>query len=355
MKKKQRIAYFDALRVVSAVAVIAIHVTALKWETLDVGSSAWNVASFLNATMRFAVPVFVMISGALLLDLEKEFSMRRFYRKNIARILIAFAVWSAIYLVYSWLAKGWRPGSFWGVVSLFIEGHYHMWFLYMLLGLYLITPILRMIVRRRKMMMYFLVLGIVFSFILPGIGQLAGVVANVHNSAMAVGIKNVINSALGSMRFNFASGFVVYYVLGYYLRTTYFSRMKRVVIYLLGVMGLLMTILLTHNTSIALGTNTGFFNESTPWILALSVSVFMLFKYHGDRIGNWRVVRALAATSFGIYLIHAMVLDLIMRIDYIQTSELNVVAYLVIIAAIFAISFVAIWIMQKIPLVRKIV
>jgi Uncharacterized protein conserved in bacteria len=355
VKKIQRVAYFDALRVISAIAVIAIHVASLKWDVLNVGSSAWNVASFLNAAMRFAVPVFVMISGALLLDPEKEFSTRKFYRKNIARIAIAFAAWSAIYVVYSWLVKGWHPSSFWDVVALFIKGHYHMWFLYMLLGLYLITPILRFIARRRKMMVYFLVLGLIFSFILPGIGQLAGAIATVHGDAAAAGVRDVINSVLGSVRFSFASGFVVYYMLGYYLRSTYLSRAKRIVIYVLGIMGLMMAVLLTHNASMALGVNTGFFSENTPWYLALSVAVFVLFKYHGDRIGNWRAVRTLAATSFGIYLIHAMVLDLLLRVDYIQTSELNLAAYLVVIAATFAISFVAVWVMRKIPLIRKIV
>ena len=353
VKKKQRIAYFDALRVIAAIAVITIHVAAIKWIALDPSSSAWEIANIFDCGMRWAVPIFVMVSGALLLNPNKDFSTRKFYKKNILRILIAFAIWSAIYVIYDFVVRKQQLG-FWEVLEVFFKGEYHMWFLYMLLGLYLATPLLRMITRNQRALQYFLILGILISFVIPGVGTMANAIALQTGCEVAKHIHTIISSITGSMSFTFISGYVVYYVLGYFLHSTYIKRGLRAMIYIYGVLALIMTILLTRNMTLALGEKTGVFGELTAWMMALSVAVFVFFKYHGERMGNWRLIRSMSNASFGIYLIHILILDLVLRIDYIETMSFGVQAYLLVVGMVFIISYAIVWVLKKIPVVRKI-
>ncbi len=351
--KKKRIGYFDALRVVAAIAVITIHVAAIKWIDLDIGSPAWEIANIFDSGMRWAVPIFVMISGALLLNPEKEFSVRKFYKKNILRIIIAFAIWSAIYVVYDFVVRR-QSLSFLDVLTIFIKGEYYMWFLYMLIGLYLITPILRLITKNRNLMQYFLILGIGISFVLPGASTLANVIATTTGAEVAKHLHTAISAVVGSMSFNFISGYVVYYVLGYYLHSTYIKRDVRIMIYIYGIIALIMTILLTRNMSIAIGAKISMFGEPTAWVLALSVAVFIFFKYHGEKIGCSRITQSLSSASFGIYLIHILVMDLVLRIDYIERMSFGVQAYFLVVGLTFGLSYVAIWLAKKIPVVKEI-
>lgn len=68
----QRKNYIDLLRVISAFAVVVIHVTSAAMNTTEVSSQTYMANALLNSIMRWAVPVFFMISGALFLDSKRE-------------------------------------------------------------------------------------------------------------------------------------------------------------------------------------------------------------------------------------------------------------------------------------------
>ena len=91
-----------------------------------------------------------MISGALLLDPSKQEELKTFYTKRLSRILIPIIVWSAFFLAWAF-AKSIVKGNELALIDLLkrlLSGkpHYHMWFLYMILSLYLFTPFFRKIV-----------------------------------------------------------------------------------------------------------------------------------------------------------------------------------------------------------------
>ena len=65
---KERIIHYDLLRIVAAFSVVMLHSTAQYWYTLDIYSSEWIIANTYDAIFRFGVPIFVMMSGALLLN-----------------------------------------------------------------------------------------------------------------------------------------------------------------------------------------------------------------------------------------------------------------------------------------------
>ena len=81
----QRKNYFDLLRVISSFAVVVIHVTSAAMNTTEVSSQTYMANALLNSIMRWAVPVFFMISGALFLDPKREVTTKKaLYKDNSA-------------------------------------------------------------------------------------------------------------------------------------------------------------------------------------------------------------------------------------------------------------------------------
>lgn len=143
----ERHAGLERLRSWAALAVVGVHVAAPVVTGLPGGLSAgWWVANILDAFLHACVPVFVMISGALLLAGPVEESAFAFYRRRARRVGVPLVFWSALYLgVSALIYPGWQLSQ--AAVSV-LRGtpYYHLWYLYMLPGLYLATPFLRRIV-----------------------------------------------------------------------------------------------------------------------------------------------------------------------------------------------------------------
>ena len=98
-EKGTRIYYLEVLRVVSALAVVALHLSSMNWYGY-IGSFNWIVFTIIVGVMRFGVPVFFMISGALFLREDKEIVIKRMYTKYIFRMLVFLIFWAFIYQLY---------------------------------------------------------------------------------------------------------------------------------------------------------------------------------------------------------------------------------------------------------------
>ena len=96
---KNRIIYLDILRILATFAVIIIHVCSQNWNKVAPSSYEWNVFNFFSGISRWAVPIFVMISGTLFLDNRRNINIKKLYTKNILRIITAFIFWSLFYTI----------------------------------------------------------------------------------------------------------------------------------------------------------------------------------------------------------------------------------------------------------------
>ena len=67
-------------------------------------------------------------------------------------------MWSSVYTFYYVKSGAYDGLNIWGVITQWIEGPYHFWYLYAIIGLYALTPLLRKITEDEKKMLYFLVL-----------------------------------------------------------------------------------------------------------------------------------------------------------------------------------------------------
>ena len=160
----QRVLYFDVLRALAIVGVVVLHVAALDWVRVDPVSATWQACNVYDSFVRWCVPVFVMLSGALMLDPTRLVTFEGLVKKNIARIALVFVVWSAIYLVWD-VVQGTVQLTAKGLMAAFFTGHYHLWYLQMQVFLYLVTPLLRPIARERRLAGLMICLSIAFCFV----------------------------------------------------------------------------------------------------------------------------------------------------------------------------------------------
>lgn len=145
---KRRENNYDLLRIVSCFAVVMIHVVDM-WEK-DVSRYAFlptlnrqMLAYVYDSLARFAVPCFVMISGAFILDNAKNLNYREFYHKSFQRIGIPTIIFTILYSALNIVTtlvdhdSGIRD-----ILVKIVEGrpYYHMWYLYMLIGVYALAP-----------------------------------------------------------------------------------------------------------------------------------------------------------------------------------------------------------------------
>jgi surface polysaccharide O-acyltransferase-like enzyme len=144
---RSTVAWIDAARVVAILAVISIHVVAPLLSSRAVPLNWW-VGNVVDSAARWSVPLFVMISGALLLHSDLADDPIAFYRRRLARILPVLIAWTAIYLFVGHQLSN-NPSTLKNAVLLVLAGrpYFHLYFLYLITGLYLVAPFLRPLVR----------------------------------------------------------------------------------------------------------------------------------------------------------------------------------------------------------------
>src|SRR5574344_2326895 len=95
--KNKRLWYFDVLKIISAIAVVLIHVISEYWYALDINSINFKILTILDSCCRFCVPIYLMISGALFLDENKIIDLKYLFKHYILRIFLIFIICNLIY------------------------------------------------------------------------------------------------------------------------------------------------------------------------------------------------------------------------------------------------------------------
>jgi len=336
-----RIVYLDYLRVFATLAVMILHISAQKWYTTDVNSFDWKTFNFFNSIVRWGVPVFVMISGALFLN--RDLSVQKIFSKYVLRLLLAFGVWSAIY-------AGFAEGDTLTRAGMLLEGHYHMWFLPMIAGLYICLPFIKAIISSEKRLQYYLALAFLFAFVKPEMLNLAGDFASVSL------LRNVqiIHKQADNMNMQLVLGYASYFVLGYYLDKVNLSKTKRIAIYLLGAVGFATTILLDLFVALKTQKSCGtYYNYFTVNVLLESIAVFTWVKYRKGKAKTQPLIGKLSKLSFGAYLVHTLVIEQLDAQLGLNTLSCNAVFSVMGLGLIvFVTSFAVSLILNRIPLAK---
>lgn len=336
------ITWLDNSRIAAIFAVVFLHTAAIVVAGADIGSEQWWFGNAYDSFVRWCIPVIVMVSGALLLDPEKQEPMSVFFKKRLSRILIPTLFWSALFL--SWGAmKGARKGSppSWTDLMEKVasgEPYYHMWFLYMILFLYLFTPFFRKAIAcctRREIKIF-----VVISFLMAA--------SNAAFEALVSG---------GSRLFiNWFLAYIPYFFLGYLVRTDERKISKGVLSIIFLLTSLLTAVgsyLVVTNNTLAMGLY--FYGYLSISVIPMSVSVIYLLKTWTKPLVSERFTWTLALLTLGIYLVHPIFLEIIQYSGFGPLDIHPAVSIPVIALIVFFLSLVTAWGIHKVPYLRRII
>ena len=330
-----RVGWADALRVFAMVAVVMLHCAVLPIGTEVPGDARFWVINLLDGGTRWGVPVFVMLSGAFLLDPEKEMTTRQWLRR-VGQIALLIVVWGMAYALYD--ARGAHMGLEWlleGLISFVTcRLHYHLWFLPMLLGLYLLLPLFRAFVKgaERKTMWYAVALWFVALF----------------------GLNFAKLGWFEAFDLRHLVGYGGYFLLGYLLRTCEIRPRQAYALYAAGAVGLLVTWWTAYTSSVANGRFSGaLYANLTPNVCATAAAVFLLVR-HLD-IGKGSVWKAISALSLGVFLVHPVMLDVTVHFAFPPDSWNLALSIPLRCLLATALSLAAAWVVRHIPRVGKLI
>lgn len=351
----KRIAYMDYLRVAATVAVITLHVAAQNWGNVDIHGSDWMIFNFYDSIVRWSVPVFVMISGALFLD-KDVIPIKKIYSKYVLRMVVAYVVWSFIYYLLSGgesvssqlvaLTKSGKSDCFIAIVN----SHYHLWFVLMISGIYVCLPIIKQIVNNEKIAIYFLILSFIFWFAIPQAVEVVGI----FGSEKQIAIINAFYGKISGMQLSLVMNFCFYFILGYMLSKVRIQR--RMIIYILGMIGFVFTIIMTKIVTIKLNTPSEIFYSNTSLnVLAEAVAVFEVYKnipFKSSTIFG-KGIGTLSRWSFGAYCVHILIIEQLEKYGVHTLSFSPIITMPILILVVFICSFAVSGIIHAIPVVRK--
>ena len=351
---KKRVIWIELLRVMACIGVIGIHAGSQHFRDMPLDSSVWAVSNFYHGINRFAVASFIMISGCLYLDSKRTWNLRRLWKRNILPIAAAYIFWQMFYAVYRIITNGTlAKGSKAALVKFMVyisKSYFHLWYLPMLIGLLIITPMLWEIVnsaRGKQWEEYMIVLFLVFQILPYTINY------------FPLPWKDHIMDILQTVQPEMVTGYIGYFILGHYLSHYEVSKKLEYLVYVLGVILILAAIGLCYISSQKSGKPIQSFYENYPLAgFFWGRAVFLFFKNHVSKI-KWnekqeKRICYLGSCTFGIYLIHALIRDILHRIgiDSMMISN-TAIAIPLLITMIFVLSLAAVMIIKKIPRVSK--
>lgn len=307
--KGERVFSLDLLRVLACYMVIQVHAGEFYYigdgGTIVSGDDAFWVNIY-NSLFRTAVPLFIMITGYFVLPVKEQ--MNVFFKKRFTRVLIPFIVWCVLYALYAFaMGKTDIEGMFINIAKIPVNYGVevgHLWYIYMLIGLYLFFPIISPWLNNapRNSLHFYLIIWAATLF-LPYIHQ-------------------VFPEILGECYWNptsllyYFTGFLGFAILGFYLKKLCIAKSKwdLPIGFSLIIIGYIVTYSLFANrlntqelvSDLELSWNYGTIN-----VAMMALGLFLVIKnikYRKDTILK-KVITSISVMSYGIYLVHIIVLN----------------------------------------------
>lgn len=335
---KKREGYLDVLRCLAICLVLLNHCVS-KYITNEAyyGSRTFLLLLGANALSNMSVPLFLMISGYLMLQSDRTRDMGGFYKKRLPRLLIPLAAWNVIYFFYLRLLRGeaLTAGAFFeGLIN--TGNAYHLWYLYLLAGIYLLAPFLKRIADSCTDRQLWGLLGVML--LCPTLRPFLN-----HTFDIYIHLFDPL--------FN---GYVGYFLLGYLLGRARPGRMAPLIGLLLAAAGIALAVTENYAASSEKGVNLVYTYGASITRYLTGAGVFLLARSCLGR--ESRLTRAagrLCPLVFGIYVIHVAVLELFWEKWMIDASPVVSAAYLWIVTLIL--SALLAWLLGKLPGVKKLV
>jgi surface polysaccharide O-acyltransferase-like enzyme len=349
LQEKKHVPWADRLRNWATLLVVVVHVAGPVAEAPSgYGGSVWWAGNLWDALARPAVPLFVMLSGYLLLG--KPYGLSDFLKRRFVRVLVPACCWMLVYSFYNYLAKG-QPATLMEGLRGMVAGpvHYHLWFVYLILGLYLMWPILSPWARQADDAAFLFVLLVwilgtwVYKYLLVFHGLQIGLLFNFYTDQ--------------------GGFFVMGYYLGHKMPAGELQAVDGIRNWKLdrkGVYRLSLALVLLGTTITAGGTwwasvqygqtfHPYFYDYLTPGVTLSAFGWFLLARHSWGKRPLLSVEKALAAGSFGMYFIHILAMDWWSEAGYWQSKGHPALWIPAVVVLVWSISFLTTGLIRAIP------
>ena len=310
---------YDVLRIISTIAVIFIHV---NWHFFSGRAKApslytnFLVESIINIITRFSIPCFVMISGAFNLSKEANENFSFFYKKSIWKLFLPVALAIVMFLcfdIFKAIAFGYN--IYYSIKGIFIGGYYNLWFMYMLAGLYLLTPFIVKLKKKLNTKTY--IIASLF-LLLWAVGSQA---VSTEHVAYAIGVVFAFLGyyRVGDIILNYVDlahkPYYYYAIAGFMFVLSFISRYMGVTYYLAA----------------------AYTNFFSPFITIASLCIFAAVKESPvQRDWSW-----LSGKTFYVYIFHSIVYSVIFNLfDLLGIVDLEIIQIIIVSGLTFGISLI---------------
>jgi surface polysaccharide O-acyltransferase-like enzyme len=340
-----RLVWADNARVAAAFAVVFVHVAASSHLEVETpGTLAWWVGVGYDAIGRWCVTVFVLLSGHLLLDPARTEPVADFYRRRASRILVPLIFWSCFYTAFGFAKArlSGEPLNARAALDAFLAGTptSHLWYLYMLLGLYACVPFIRYLMRvAPPREIIWLALGMLLLAVLNPLVDLI-----------------YRNPPRFSLFTNLFLPYIPVFVLGHYLgnrpRHTD-ARLCILVILISAVVASLGHYLLARYVGPREAQYP--FLQHSLTILPMSFATFELLRQTRKPFLGPRNLTKLADLALGIYLIHRFGITLVAVAGIWVTAFHPILSIPLVSVLVFSLSAALTWLLRALPLTKRLV
>lgn len=349
-----RLLWADLIRVYAIAAVVLLHCEAVPNTRFgQIPMSSWWQTNLYNAFVCTCVPLFVMLSGALILTrdaTDDAADVVSFLRRRIGKLIVPLLAWTLIYA--AWYRFVWdRPLSPPDLFVHFISGlakplFAHLWFIYLIISLYLAAPLLRIYVRHSSWpsQLYFIALWFVATGVKPLLARHAGIELGLY-----------LDPFFGFIGYFLLGATVVRFLpeqLGPRLRIACWSVVLAA--YAVNLFG-------TYALSAAAGKlDDSLYEHVAPTVMLMTPACFALLRHYAGRLATpANGLLYFSRLSFGIYLSHALVI-VVLESGYLgfklhPTMLPPLVGAPLLAIVVFVASALLTDGLQRLPLLRRLV
>jgi surface polysaccharide O-acyltransferase-like enzyme len=348
---------YDVIRVIALLMIVMVHVSAYVViffpETAEV---EWLVGNFFNGLARAGVPMFVMLSGALLLKEDKPFDAEQFYKRNFLTMVLLTIVWMTLYGLFYAVGLPMLEGkavvssNFWQYLLFFKGSNYpHLWYMFMAVGLYMMVPVLRLFVKRENKSY---IIGIIIASM---IFEFCATTADFFSRSYGVAVSQILDKFyLGAV-----SDFIGLILLGWYFSEFPLKESKRFVLYVAGIFMVTLSTWLVYLMIDVVPNIRDYVYEALtlPAFVYAAALYVLLQSLCKQKLTQSKLLTEISDCSFGIYLVHVMVLEIFVRLilPYEQFGKGKPLSYIMLsYATILLVSFAIVKLIGYIRGMRKI-
>lgn len=342
-KKQERLLFLTELRALACIAIVFLH-TFYAASAFAADFSEQVIAFTVRNLMMWAVPCFVMITGTLLLNESRSIPYRKLFQKYILRMIVALLLFSVLFEILDTIAakEPFRISTILIGLKNAVTGKSwkHLWYLYLMIGLYLLLPFYRKIAAAldRKDACYLIGVYLVFLSILPMLETLTAT-----KTAFYICVYSV---------------YPLYLFLGYALYNG-LLEIPRWVQMVFAVIGTILVAFLTFlGEKLQLNTLPDLLtNYSFPLIILQSIGFFGLMHTKKAKTPHWLewILEQIDSCSFGIYLVHMAFLKAILVYwKWNPYAHGGTITVFLLAIAVTIFSFGCIWVLKRIPGLKKL-